>query len=157
MLYLKGMAWNQQDSMIRRILPQLAGTLLISLLLTVKLGSAIIDVSFLVPMSCLAMLFVAPMVVRAGKIVQPVLIAVSMMAASIALALAWSGAGVPSAEAIGYALAFSLVLTSITAGITFLLLTRMKWRPNLVIWTMRGLMLGLYLAYRTWPEKFPIG
>jgi hypothetical protein len=157
MLYLKGMAWNQQDSMIRRILPQLAGTLLISLLLTVKLGSAIIDVSFLVPMSCLAMLFVAPMVVRSGKIVQPVLIAVSMMAASIALALAWSGAGVPSAEAIGYALAFSLVLTSITAGITFLLLTRMKWRPNLVIWTMRGLMLGLYLAYRTWPEKFPIG
>ncbi len=148
------MPWNQKDSMERRLLLQAAGTLGISLFLATRLGPAMLDASFLVPMSCLSMLFVGPMVARTGKLIPAVLMSFATVAVSIALSLAWVMAGVPETAVIAKAVAASLAVTTVTGGLTLLLMTKGNLQPAVVTWIMRALMVGLYLLYRARPEYF---
>jgi hypothetical protein len=146
------MVWNQQDNTKRRWFWQILGIFSISLFLATQLGPALMDPSFLVPMSCLSILLVGPLVVQTRKPLVAIPAAVGLVAASIGISLALTGAGIPSGLTIAKAGGYSLVSTSITGGAAWWMLQRLS--PVKVIWILRAAMLGLYLLYRFRPELF---
>lgn len=146
------MVWNQQDNMKKRWLWQILGIFSMSLLLATQLGPALVDASFLVPMSCLSILLVGPLVVQTRKPLVAIPAAVGLVAVSIGISLTLTGAGMPLGTTIAKAGGYSLVLTSITGGAAWWMLRSLS--PVKVIWILRAAMLGLYLLYRFRPELF---
>lgn len=138
--------------MKRRWFWQILGIFSMSLLLATQLGPALVDASFLVPMSCLSILLVGPLVVQTRNPLVAVPAAVGLVAVSIGISLAITGTGVPSSLTIVKAAAYSVITTSIIGGAAWWMLRSLS--PVQVIWILRAAMLGLYLLYRFRPELF---
>lgn len=138
----------------RAVLLQSVGILAISLFLATRLGSAMLYPSILVPMACLAIVFVSPVALRLHKLLPSVLIAFGITTLSLALGLAWTGAGWPAPHVAAKAAAISLIATTLTAAVTLALLKKFPTDPNKVKWIMRGAILILYLIYRSAPDYF---
>jgi hypothetical protein len=138
---------------LRAVLLQSVGILAISLFLATRLGSAMLYPSILVPMSCLAVVFVSPVALRLRKLLPSVFIAFGITALSLALGLAWTGAGWPLPAVAARAAAVSLIATTLTAAATLALLKKFP-DADKVKWIMRGAILVLYLVYRSAPDYF---
>jgi hypothetical protein len=135
------------------ILMQIAGTLAIGLFMATRLGPAILAPEFLIPMSCLSMLFVGPLVVRTGKLIPSILTAEAIMAVSIGLSILLTAAGMPDLTTVAKAAAASLALTSAIGALALWLVGKLNSAVR-VTWIVRGIMLALYLVYRNFPEYF---
>jgi hypothetical protein len=135
------------------ILVQIAGTIAISLFIATRLGSAILDPQFLIPIACLSVLFVGPLVTRTRKLIPSVLFAFGIIAISLSISIGLIGVGVPDLATVVKATVISLAATTAAGALTMFLLSKIQ-RPSTVKWIMRALMLGLYLIYRYAPINF---
>jgi hypothetical protein len=135
------------------ILVQIVGTIAISLFIATRLGSAILDPQFLIPIACLSVLFVGPLVTRTRKLIPSVLFAFGIIAISLSISIGLIGVGTPDLATILKAAAISLIATTAAGALTLFLLSKIK-SASTVKWIMRALMLGLYLIYRYAPINF---